>query len=274
MIAIGPDADGTGEAIYVAYTSTVTEAMRLVVSRDGGATWSRSVRAHAGAYGDLEVDAAGTVHVVAVDVGSRDLTSADNTVTYTATTDGGTTFAKPTAVSAPGEAIPFFFSNPDLAIDAAARRIHVVYPTGTPDGAWDVVLATSRDGGATWSRIKVNDDARCATHMAPEVVVDPQTGKLHVTWYDGRGGGRLAYTTCDPGGARCARNESASDQPFAAFGFVRHGAAWLGEYHGLVLDPKRRILHAVWTQPVLEGERAIARIFHAQAKLAGTTPAP
>jgi hypothetical protein len=273
MIAIGRDVGGAGEVIYVAYASTVTEAMRVVASRDGGATWTRSVTAHPGTYGDLEVDPSGTLHVVAVDGGpGAELTTTANKVTYAASYDGGKTFSPPVAVSAEGEAIPFFFSNPTLAIEAGgkgkpAKRLHVVYPTGTPDGAWDVMLATSTDRGKTWSRVKVNDDERCASHMVPQAVLDPKTKKIHVTWYDSRGGGRLAYAVCAAGGATCGRTESVSDKPFAAYSYVRHGATWLGEYYGLVLDPKRRILHAVWTQPVREGSQVISRILHAQTKL-------
>lgn len=273
MIAIGPDVGAGGgkrEVVYVAYFSEVTEGMRVRASRDGGATWSSSVAAHPGAYGDLEVDAAGTVHVVAVEgAPGPALTSTDARVSYAASTDGGKTFSSPVSVSADGEPIPFFFSNPTLAIDAGKKttRLYVAYPTGTPDGAWDIRLATSTDGGATWSRITVNDDAHCASHMVPEIVVDPRTHKLHITWLDGRAGGRLAHAVCAPGGKTCSPSESISDQPFAAYSYLRQGAAWLGEYYGLALDPKRKLLHAIWTQPVLENGAAISRILHAQASL-------
>ena len=54
---------------------------------------------------------------------------------------------------------------------------------------------------------------------------------------------------------------------FAALSTERHGSKWIGEYETLVVDDKRRVLHALWTQPVLENGRPIARIFHAAAKL-------
>jgi hypothetical protein len=94
-------------------------------------------------------------------------------------------------------------------------------------------------------------------------IVDPHTHKIHITWLDGRGGGRLAYAVCAPGGKTCSAAESISDQPFAAYGYIRQGASWLGEYYGLVLDTKRKLLHAVWTQPVTEDGAAVARIFQA-----------
>jgi hypothetical protein len=104
--------------------------------------------------------------------------------------------------------------------------------------------------------------------MLPEAVLDPRTGKLHVIWTENRGGtGRVAYAICDPGGKKCGASETVSDAPFAAYALVRHSSKWLGEYGALLIDGKRRLLHAVWTQTVEEKGRPIARIFHAAARL-------
>jgi hypothetical protein len=267
MIAIGK-----GGAIHVAYVETSTRSLRLVTSRDGGTTWTRAVTAHPGENGDLAVDAAGTVHVAAIagDPTKNVLGGIDKQITYASSTDGGKTFGAPSLVSAEGEPIPYFFARPTLALDRGI--VHVLYPTGTPDGAWDVVLASSSDRGKAWTRVKVNDDARCASHMAPQVVVDPSTGAVHVAWLENRGtAGRLAYAVCDRGGGRCGANQSISDRPFASYGFVRHGGTWVGDSFGFALDPRRRLLHAVWAQPVGEGLYPVSRIFHAQAKLAAAT---
>ncbi len=274
MVAVGPDVGGSrrrpaGEVVYVGYSSTVRDGMRVVASRDGGTTWSSSVTATPGIYGDLEVDATGAVHAVALDGGpAGGPTSADNKVSYAVSRDGGTSFSPPSVVSRPGERLPFFFSNPNVSVDTRRKRIHVVYPHGSADGAWDIVLATSADGGRTWRHTTVNDDGHCASHMLPQVVVDEATGEVHVAWYDQRdGAGAVAYAVCRGGGATCGKNQLLSDTPFASYSYVRHGTGWLGEYWGLVLDPRRRMLHAVWTQPVAEPRGAISRIFHAQAKL-------
>jgi hypothetical protein len=53
----------------------------------------------------------------------------------------------------------------------------------------------------------------------------------------------------------------------AAYELVRHSSKWLGEYAALVADPKRKLLHAVWTHTVQEGEHAIARLRYATRKL-------
>jgi hypothetical protein len=47
------------------------------------------------------------------------------------------------------------------------------------------------------------------------------------------------------------------------YSLAHHSPRALGDYSALVVDDKRRVLHAVWTQP---GERG-ARIFHAVREL-------
>src|SRR5262249_37743839 len=150
-------------------------------------------------YGDLEVSADGDLHAVYTHLGEGkpppvrygDLR---NAVEYAVSRDGGRTFEKPRRVSAEGEPTPYYFSNPQVAADDKRKLLYVVYPKGTPDGRWDIVLATSRDGGASWSRIKVNDDAPCANHMTPSLAIRRGSGELHVSWTENRSGkGGIAY---------------------------------------------------------------------------------
>jgi hypothetical protein len=276
MIAIGPDKkDRKKEAVYVAYASEVTGGTRLVRSSDGGRTFSPSVAVGSGAYGDLEVSPDGDVHATFVTMGGgEDGPRPDmygdkrNAIEYAVSHDGGRTFDKPRRVSGEGESIPFFFSNPHVAVDAKRKLVYVVYPAGSPDGRWDIWLATSSDGGATWWRVKVNDDAPCASHMTPSVAVRPSTGEIHVVWKEDRSGkGGVAYAICKPGGTRCSPNEAVNDQPFAAYSLGRFNPRWLGEYDTLLLDEKRRKLHVVYTATVDEGGKAVSRIFVATRKL-------
>jgi hypothetical protein len=61
----------------------------------------------------------------------------------------------------------------------------------------------------------------------------------------------------------------------AAYELARHSSKWLGEYGALIVDPKRKLLHSVWTQTVQEGEHAIARLRYATRPLGGAgKPAP
>jgi hypothetical protein len=55
--------------------------------------------------------------------------------------------------------------------------------------------------------------------------------------------------------------------PFAALSTERHASKWIGEYESLLVDDRRHVLHAVWTQPVDDGGTIVSRIFHATAKL-------
>lgn len=266
MIAAGP------AGVYVAYCSDAGEGLRVVHSELAQPQFGSSVKAGEGCYGDILVSPSGTLHLVFVDqtVDRKVNQFGDSAfrVAYTRSTDGGKTFAVPTAVSTADEQVPFYFSNPQVAADEQRGFLYVAWPSGTPDGRWDIYLATSADGGKSWSRRKVNDDAHCASHMTPHTALDPKTGVLHITWLDNRSGvGALAYASCAPGGSSCSANEAVSDKPFASYTYERHLPGWLAEYGTLLIDSERRWLHAVWTQPVLENNKPISRIFHARAKL-------
>jgi hypothetical protein len=271
MIAIGPDKNKLRQdAIHVFYFSEPGGGLKMTRSTDGGKTFGKSVLVGESAYGDAEVSSDGDIHVVIASADPRTAGLGDpkGKILYTRSSDAGASFSQPVQVSDPGQPIPFFFSNPQVVKDTKRKRLYVVYPTGTPDGTWDIVLATSSNEGKDWTRTKVNDDESCANHMIPAMALDPKTGALHLMWTENRGGaGRIAYARCDSGGALCSANESVSDAPFASYGFVRHAPTWLGEYNSLLIDDQRRTIHAVWTQTVDEDGSKRSRIFHASGKL-------
>ncbi|MFT3767607.1 MAG: sialidase family protein [Minicystis sp.] len=259
-----------GDAALVTYFSEPGEGAKAVRVIDGKAT-GPSVKVGEGAYGDMHVSPSGKVHVVYAswDEGKVDRFGDRRThVEMVRSDDAGKSFGKPIRVSAEDEPVPFFFSNAQVAFDEARGLLYVVYPTGLGDGKWSITLATSRDGGKTWQRTKVNDDAPCANHMTPRAALDPRTGALHVIWLENRTGkGGVAYSMCASGGAKCGANEAVSEAPFASYRFSRHMTDWLGEYPVLVLDAEKRFVHAVWAQPVEEDGEPISRIFYARAAL-------
>lgn len=271
MVAVGPDkANPKRDVVYVLYFSEPGGGLKMTTSRDGGKSFGKSILVGESAYADVEVDERGDVHVVATTADPRrgPFGDPEGSVTYVRSSDGGATVTQPARISAEDELIPFFFSNPQIVSDTRRKTLYVVYPAGTPDTAWDIMLATSKDDGATWTRIKINDDEHCANHMTPSAVLDARTGKVHVIWTENRGGaGQVAYTVCEPGGARCSANQAVSDKPFATYSFVRHSPKWQGEYNSVLIDPARRKLHVVWTQTVLENDKPRARIFHTSAQL-------
>ncbi|NVB83390.1 MAG: exo-alpha-sialidase [Kofleriaceae bacterium] len=258
-----------GDALYVLY-GTRRGGLHVRASLDGGATFSAPVTALVGDHGTATVGPDGTLHVVTISgspLGA--FGSAMQRIEYTASTDHAATFAKSVAVSADEEVLPYYFANPAIAVDAKRKLVHVVYVRGGRDGRWDLVLATSKDRGATWTRTRLAGDG-CAIHMAPSVALDDKTGTLHVAYYDNEGGaGRFVHASCTPGrkAMQCVQHGAISSAPFAAFSTVRHAPTWLGDYESLVVDTKRRTLHAVWTQPVLDEGVVKSRIFHAQAPL-------
>jgi hypothetical protein len=275
MVIAGLDrSDPKREALYVFYGAEPEGGMKVVRSTDGGQTFSRSVRVGADYYGSVALSEKGVLHAVyGVGKGQADgFGDVQNRFEYVWSDDGGASFAPPVVVSAPNEPVPSSFSNPQVVADEQRGIVYVVYPAGTPDGRWDIMLASSADKGASWSRIKVNDDASCANHMTPMATLDPVSGRVHIIWLENRtGDGGLAYATCTrskaPGGATCSPNEAVNDAPFASYVLTRHSPNWLAEYGTLLFDRKRRALHALWTQTVKEPSGTTARIFHASAQL-------
>jgi hypothetical protein len=143
------------------------------------------------------------------------------------------------AMDAPVRFAPGVATNHDVT--------HVVYVTGGLTGVWDVIVATSRDGGRTWSHRTVNDDGSCATHGWPSIAIDPASGDAHVVFVDNRfGPGEVVYARCpaDPA-VPCARNEAVSDTPFP-FDTSTDPSRWLGTRTALVRAPDGT-LWAAWT---------------------------
>ncbi len=268
MVIVGPDpARRGGEIIYVTYAAG--DGLRVRASRDGGATFSAAVTPLAGGYGNPAVGADGRLHISALEGGPLGaLGSADHKVQYVMSADGGRTFTRPKTLSGRDEMLPALFSNPSIAIDGRRGWIYAAYTRGGRDAVWDLVVLASKDRGQTWKRTRLGDDPACAIHMVPNLALDPTTGTLHIAWYDSRGGnGRYAHATCTVGAARCTQAGAINDVPFAALSTERHGPKWIGDHESLLVDDRRRTLHAVWSEPVDEGGKVVARIFHATAKL-------
>lgn len=268
MLAIGPDPrKPAADVVYVLY-ATKRGGLRVRASRDRGATFSPAVTAATGGHGNAVVASTGTLHVVTLD-GSPGggFGSAQHAIEYTSSSDGGATFRPPVAVSGFQETLPFFFSNPSIAVDTARKRVYVAYVRGGRDAKWEVVLAVSKDAGATWRRQQVAGDG-CAIHMVPSLAVDPSTGAVHLAYYDTEGGpGRFVHVRCASGGAKCKILGAINTVPFATLTTARGNRTSIGDRASLLVDGKRRVLHAVWTQPIDEAGAKVSRIFHSSAKL-------
>ncbi|MCA9668770.1 MAG: hypothetical protein KC503_24420 [Myxococcales bacterium] len=266
---------GGGDVIYLLYFSAKHDALRLRRSLDGAKTFSAATSAAASAaYGNATVDARGVLHlayVAAPDAKQTpDLLGDKASAAYLVrSSDMGKTFSKPERVSPAGTPVPFYFSNTQVRHDARRKITYVIYPRGDRHAPWRLMLATRRGGAGSWTT-RALGDSRCAHHMLPQAALDKR-GALHVTWLENRDGkGLVAYRRCPSGGANCAAVERVSEAPFASYELVRHSPRWLGDYGALVVDEKRQLLHATWTQTVNDtsgGGGVRARVFAARRAL-------
>ncbi|MGE0395361.1 MAG: sialidase family protein [Kofleriaceae bacterium] len=261
-VLVGPNPEVKGdEVLYVLYGAS--DGLRVRASRDEGATFRAAVTALPGTVASAEVSADGALHVIAIDsiTNIGVFGSANHRIHYAVSRDVGRTFGTPVRLDRRDEVLPVYFARPQIAVDTRRRMIYALYVRGGRDGVWDLVLLSSRDAGATWKRTRIGDDPACAIHMVPQLALDPSRGTLHVAWYDNRGGGRFAHASCTPtgaGGVRCTQLGAINATPFALT-TERLTPASIAERATLIVDDKRRTLHAVWMQ----GER----VLHATAKL-------
>ncbi len=269
MIAVGSASPSTGlDLIHVMYAAG--GGLRIATSHDEGNTFHTAITALVAHHGNAAVGADGRVHIVAIDPGSSvpGFGSADHRIVYAVSTTNGTAFGKAQKLSGRDEMLPFYGSNPSIALDGKRGFIYAAYVRGGRDAVWDLVILASKDKGVTWKRTRIGDDPpTCAIHMVPNLAVDPTTGTLHVAWYDNRGPARFAHATCTPGAVKCTQQGAINALPFAALSTERDAPRAVGESAALVVDDRRRTLHAVWTQPVDEGGKVVSRIFHASATL-------
>ena len=202
----------------------------------------------AGARGAIAVGADRRVHVATIDGGPLGgYGSADQRIQYTVSRDGGRTFAKPIQISARDEELPWFAAAPALAVDDRRGWLYIAYVRGGHDARWDIVVVAIN--GKQVKRAVIGDG--CSIHMAPALALDAATGTLHVGYYDSVG---FAHATCAPGS--CTVAGALGTFPVST---ARSGPRALGDRAALVLDDKRRRLHAVWAQP--------GGIYHAVATL-------
>jgi hypothetical protein len=246
----GPDG-GVGENLYAGFLQQGRAAANLMVMRseDHGATWSlpqvyASIENVGGAQivpnlQTLVVGPDGTLHATYAGLNGASMTpnfgDPSNRIAYRSSHDGGRTWSPPRRVSATSDSV--VYNQPFLSLDGTS--IYIVYTSGTPVGAWDVMLATSTDGGLTWSHRKVNDEPdSCATHAFPNVVADRTHHVAHVMWQENRfGEGDTAYASCPQDSSMpCARNEAISDHTYT-FTTGRDPSTWHGDYNGMTISP-------------------------------------
>lgn len=251
-----------GGELVVAYAA---RGLRVRTSRDG-LRFGPPVTATAGTRGALAVARDGTLYAAAL-AGSAFAAygSGAHRVELAVAPPGGLELGPPQPISRDGEQLPWWFAIPAIARDDRRDRLYLGYVRGGRAATWDLVIALTRDRGKTWIRRRLGDAPACALEAAPALALDPTTGTLHVAWFDSRGP-RFAHATCTLAGCR-ARGRIDS-VPFAAMSLLPGSPRAIDDHAVLVIDDRRRTLHAVWAQPVDQGGGVVApQVFHARARL-------
>src|SRR5437763_1377493 len=84
--------------------------------------------------------------------------------------------------------MPFAVTNAFPQAVVTANGIYVAFDdkgTATGDKA-DIFFAKSTDGGSTWSKVKVNDDATTRDQWQPALAATPDGNHVGIFWYDRR----------------------------------------------------------------------------------------
>lgn len=173
-------------------------------SLDGGKTWEADhipIIEHATEPGVpwedkpyIVADNSGGPHSGNLYVGWTRWTLTDSELLLSRSTDGGKTWSKPIEIDDhPG--LPRDDNGALEGFDAAVAPDSTVYATwSTGEG---IVLTTSQDGGASFSRprlilhtapIMFAIDTLERANGFPQIAVDPKSGRLYVTWSDYRNG--------------------------------------------------------------------------------------
>lgn len=223
-----------GDTLYLMYGS---DGLRVRGSRDGGKTFDEGYVATIGTYGNA-VYAGGALHIVTIRGNALGaFGSAHQVIEYT---KGDV----PVVVSGGDELLPYYFANPSLAVDTRRRAIYIAYVRGGRDAVWELVLATSKDLGVTWKRQVVAGGA-CSMHMVPTIALDDVTGTVHLAYYEGNPG-NFVHAACTNG--KCKVTGAINAEPFA-LSTARSAPKFVGDRAALLVDSKRRMLHALWTEP-------------------------
>ncbi len=247
--SIKSDGNGTIYASYVTAGPTAPFGMKIIAtcSVDGGVTWGPSsvlVNGLNPFAPALATRPNGTVHVVWW--APLSATRPGGNIIASTSTDRGKTWSAPARVnSVAGSAIydgnigpPARIPYPSAATNSSGNLF--VAWADKAKGDYNIVVARSNDGGATWSAPVQMNDTDVGDQWTAALTVDAND-MVHVAWYDGRTGNlNLYYANSADGGRTWSPNLRVTTQETPA------GSQSLGEYIGLAAD-RNSAAYLVWT---------------------------
>lgn len=198
---------GRAYTVWTDFTGPSGWRIRISFTTDGGVTWSPSTFvspvASAGHHHqgcDVKVGLNGDVHVIWANCVTNGQNSTEDSLGYARSTDGGVTWV--TAANNVADMNGIRTSNLFNGIRCNGFPRLDIDKTGGPRNGWiyvvageknfapaldnsDVVLMRSTNNGASWTRIRVNQDASGVLNYMPALRVD-ECGGLNVVYYDQR----------------------------------------------------------------------------------------
>ena len=184
--------------------------------------------------------------------GSPKFTPRGISVGFVSSSDGGTTWSKPTVVSNQ-QTVDDFAPNtgallrtgaglPSVAIDASNGNLYVVWEDARFTGGTvnQVVISRSTDGGVTWSTPVVVSNPNSKPAFTPTVAVNA-AGLVGVTYYDFRNPDGVTpgqptdywFTSSTNGGASFGNETRITPTSFDMLNAPNAGGLFLGDYQGL-----------------------------------------
>ncbi len=184
--------------------------------------------------------------------GSPKFTPRGISVGFVSSSDGGSTWSKPTIVSNQQTADDFAPNTgvllrtgaglPSVAIDASNGNLYVVWEDARFTGGTvnQVVISRSTDGGTTWSSPAVVSNSNSKPAFTPAVAVNA-TGTVGVTYYDFRNPDGVTtgqptdywFTSSTNGGASFGNEARITPTSFDMLNAPNAGGLFLGDYEGL-----------------------------------------
>lgn len=226
-------------------------SLRLAKSADDGATWTAPVTiASDSAFGTRNFHALHVAGDGAVYVAWLESSQGKSKTFLTRSTDAGTTWSTPVMADS-AQSCPCCRTAIATARDGT---LYLAWRTVLPGNVRDVVVARSKDGGATWGApVRAHADNWVfdgCPHAGPSMQVD-SAGTVHIAWWTGKQGSAGTYY---------AKSTDAGEtfQPAVPLGVGEYSAP---AHVQLALGPEGTVV-AVWDDGTVKTPKVVMRVSH------------